>query len=355
MKIVLTGGGTAGHVTPNLALIPELSKRFDKIYYVGSESGIEKRLCAAKGQDFYSVPVVKLDRSKVFSNILIPAKLAKCVKEAKKLLLDLSPDVIFSKGGYVSLPVCLAARSLKIPVVAHESDVTPGLANRITANFAVCVLTSHRATKVKNAVFVGNPLRPELFAADGGRIAEKYGLSGKKPLLTVVGGSSGSEALNAFVAANLDRLSERFEIIHITGKNSDKITGKGYFSKPYADDIFDIYAASDVIISRAGANAVAEISAMGKRAIYVPLPKAASRGDQIINAKAAQAKGIATVIEQKDLSAVKLLTALDRAMSFPPPKADKQENVNAKIADILFNAASKKSDATEKKKGKIRQ
>lgn len=347
MKIVLTGGGTAGHVTPNLALIPELSKKFDEIYYVGSENGIEKRLCTAKGVAFYPIPVVKLDRSKVFSNILIPAKLAKCVKEAKELLKDLSPDAVFSKGGYVSLPVCLAARSLKIPVVAHESDVTLGLANKIVSAFAVCVITSHRATKAKNSIFVGNPLRPELFEADGSRIAEKYGLSGKKPLITVVGGSSGSEALNAFVIANLDKLTERFEIIHITGKNAEKIIKKGYFSKPYADDIFDIYAASDIIVSRAGANAVAEISAMGKRVIYIPLPKAASRGDQIINAKAAQAKGVATVIEQEDLSAVKLMTALDHAMSFPPPKADKEENVNAKIADILFNTANK--DLKEKK------
>lgn len=343
MKAVLTGGGTAGHVTPNLALLPELKKRFDKIYYIGSEKGIESKLCADKSVEFYSVPVVKLDRSKIFSNVLIPVKLAKCVKEAKKLLKDLDPDVVFSKGGYVSLPVCLAAHSLKIPVVAHESDVTLGLANSIVSKFAECVITSHRGTKAKKSVFVGNPLRPELFEADGKRIAEKYGLAGKKPLLTVVGGSSGSTALNTFITANLDRLSERFEIIHITGKNYENISKKGYYSKPYADDIFDIFDASDVIISRAGANAVAEISAMGKRVVYIPLPKAASRGDQIINAKAAQAKGIATVIEQEDLSVVKLLTALYNLMSSPPPKAEKEENVNAKIAEIIFNAA-KKSD-----------
>lgn len=343
MKTVLTGGGTAGHVTPNLALLPELKKRFDKIYYIGSEKGIESKLCADKSVEFYSLPVVKLDRSKIFSNVLIPVKLAKCVKEAKKLLKDLDPDVVFSKGGYVSLPVCLAAHSLKIPVVAHESDVTLGLANSIVSKFAECVITSHRGTKAKKSVFVGNPLRPELFKADGKRIAEKYGLPGKKPLLTVVGGSSGSAALNTFIAANLDRLTERFEIIHITGNNHENISKKGYYSKPYADDIFDIFDASDVIISRAGANAVAEISAMGKRVVYIPLPKAASRGDQIINAKAAQAKGIATVIEQEDLSVVKLLTALDNLMSSPPPKAEKEENVNARIAEIIFNAA-KKSD-----------
>lgn len=340
MKVVLTGGGTAGHVMPNLALIPELSKRFDEIIYVGSEDGMEKKLCEEKDIEFYKTDTVKLRRDKIASNIAVPAKLIGCVKKAKNLLADLAPDVVFSKGGYVALPVCLAARSLGIPVVAHESDTTLGLANRITSLFSKAVITSHPATKAKNSVFVGNPIRHELFTADGTGVAKKYGLTGKKPLLVIVGGSGGSKALNEAVYSALDALLTEFEIIHVTGKNGQNINKKGYVSKEFASDIFDLYAAADVILSRAGANAVREISVSGKRALYVPLPKTASRGDQILNAKAAVAKGKAAMIEQENLSKAKLMTSLRYLMSSPPPAPDADySGVNAKIAEIISNTA----------------
>lgn len=339
MKIVLTGGGTAGHVMPNLALLPFLSKKFDRIYYVGSRDGIEKKLCEERAVEYFGIDTVKLRRDAFFTNLKIPFSLHKCVKEAKKLLKELSPDAIFSKGGYVALPVCLAARALKIPVVAHESDCSLGLANRITAPFAKCVITSNSATKCKNALYIGNPLRPELFEADGSRVAGKYGLPGKKPLLLVVGGSKGSQALNEIVFANLDELLSRFEIIHVTGKTDCLPTKKGYVAKEYANDIFDLYAAADVILSRAGANAVGEISALGKRVLYVPLPKTASRGDQIINARRAAAGGRAAVLEQENLSRAKLMNALGFLLSSPPPKAQKTENVNERIVAVIVNAA----------------
>lgn len=341
MKIVLTGGGTAGHVMPNVALLPSLSKNFETIYYVGSNNGIEKKICADYGIEYYGTDTVKLRRDFSPSNLKIPFKLFSCVKKAKKLLSDLSPDVVFSKGGYVALPVCLAARSLSIPVVAHESDITLGLANKITSSFAKCVITSHRGTKAKNAVYAGNPLREELFNADGTGVAKKYNLPCKKPLLLVIGGSNGSKALNETVYAYLDSLLERFEIIHITGKDNADIKKKGYFHKEYADDVFDLYAAADIILSRAGANAVKEISALGKRVLYVPLPKSASRGDQILNAREAASGGRAAVLEQENLSKAKLLSALDYLMSCPPPSPDKESNVNEKITGIILNAAKK--------------
>lgn len=339
MKIVLTGGGTAGHVMPNIALLPYLKKDFDKIFYIGDKDGIEKKICDEHGVTFYGTDTVKLRRDAVFSNISVPFRLAKCVKEAKKLLEDLSPDVVFSKGGYVALPACLAARSLKIPVVAHESDVTLGLANKITSKFAVLTLTSHSSTKAKNSIYTGNPIRDELFSADGSGVAKKYGLPCKKPLLLVIGGSGGSTALNNIIVSNLDSLLERFEIIHLTGKNAENIEKKGYFHKPYAEDVFDLYAAADVIISRAGANAVREISALGKRVLYIPLPKTASRGDQILNAKQAAAQGRGAVLEQENVSKAKLLSALDYLFSCPPPKPSSDADANAEIAKILLNVA----------------
>lgn len=339
MKIVLTGGGTAGHVMPNLALIPCLENRFDGIYYIGSVEGMEKTLCEERGVKFFATDTVKLRRDRFFSNLSIPFKMKNCVKQAKNLLEEIRPDVVFSKGGYVALPVCLAARSLKIPVVAHESDTTLGLANKITQRFARCVITSHKATEAKNSVFIGNPLRPELFKADGSRVAEKYGLKGKKPLLLVVGGSGGSQALNDIILSNLEALTEKYEIIHITGKNASETKAKDYACKQYAKDIFDLYAAADVIISRAGANAVREITAMGKRALYIPLPKTASRGDQILNAKQAAASGKAAMLEQENVSRTKLLSALNYLMSSPPPKPEIDATVNERIAEVLYNTA----------------
>lgn len=343
MKIVLTGGGTAGHVTPNLALLPELSERFEKIYYIGGKDGIEKSLCEKKGVEFYGTDTVKLDRSKVFCNLRIPFTLGRCVKQAKAVLKELSPDVVFSKGGYASLPACLAARSLGIPVVAHESDTTLGVANKLTSRFAKAVVTSHRSTQAKNAVFIGNPLREELIYADGKDVKRKYGLSQSKPLLLVVGGSSGSKALNDFTLSILDDLLLDFDVIHVTGRNFDSSAVKNvknYCHKEYADDIFDLYAAADAIISRAGANTVAELTAMGKRVLYVPLPASASRGDQILNAKKAAANGKAAYIEQSDLSKKRVASALSYLMSSPPPKPETDIKVNAAIADLLFKVAS---------------
>lgn len=346
MKIVLTGGGTAGHVMPNIALLPQLKKRFDGIYYVGGKNGIEKRLCEKYGLTFYSTDTVKYDRSRIFSNLKIPFVIGKCVKQAKKILAEISPDVIFSKGGYAALPTCLAARSLGIPVVAHESDTTLGLANRITARFAKAVVVSHKATTAKNAVFIGNPLREELLYADGSDVKRKYGLSSDKPLLLVIGGSSGSKALNEFVLSILDELLKDFCIIHVTGKNradGEKATSrKNYFCKEYADDVFDLYAAADAVISRAGANTVDELTAAGKRVLYVPLPSDASRGDQLLNAKRASSNRKATYIEQKDLSPKRVLSALAYLMSSPPPRPIADLSINEKIADLLLKTAKER-------------
>ena len=339
MKIVLTGGGTAGHVMPNLALVPALKQYFDEIYYIGGKEGIEKRLCEEKSITFYCTDTVKFRRDRPLSALKIPFALKNCVNQAKKLLEDICPDIVFSKGGYVSLPTCLAAKKLSIPVVTHESDLTLGLANKIISGFAVCTVTSNKTTVAKNAVFIGNPVREELFTAVGEGIKEKYGLREKKPLLLVVGGSGGSTALNELIYSVLDSLTEGFNVIHITGKNDKNISKKGYVHKEYANDIFDLYAAADVIVSRAGANAVKEISAMGRRALYIPLPKTASRGDQILNAKKAAANGKAAVLEQENFSPAKFFSALNYLMASPPPAPDIDRDVNSKIAFLLYKAA----------------
>lgn len=341
MNIVLTGGGTAGHVMPNIALLPYLRHNFDNVYYIGSESGTECEICKKHRIPFYGIQTVKLDRSNTFSNLKIPFVMHKCVKQAKKLLEELKPDVVFSKGGYVSLPVCLAAKKLDIPVVTHESDYSLGLANKIIAGFAKKVITSYPATQAKNAVFIGNPIRDELFTATGNGIREKFSLSQDKPILLVVGGSSGALFINELIYGCLDELLRKFDVIHVTGKNSKNIKKKGYYSLPYTDDIFELYAASSVIVSRCGANAAREITSLGKRVIFIPLPKTASRGDQLKNAKSYASAGLARVLEQEGLTSSSLLITLNEIMQKPAPEPVCDKTVNKKIADLITSEAKK--------------
>ncbi len=314
--IVLTGGGTAGHVMPNLALLPELKKHFDSVHYFGGE-GIEQSLVKHAGLPYHKTTVVKFDRNRVFSNLKIPFMLKKGIDEGKILLKFLAPDVIFAKGGYVSLPVCLAAKKLGIPVVCHESDYTLGLANKIIASFAEKVLTSFPETK--GGTFVGNPVREEFLQDKNNYVDSFTGMSDNRKTILICGGSTGSTAINSVVYEVLPELTKRYNVIHICGKNGNfNIKCNNYYQCAYTDAFPYALKQSDLIICRAGANTLCEAAATGTRCIAVPLPKGASRGDQILNAKSFEKRGYCKVILQENLTGENLLSEIENIWNKKP-------------------------------------
>lgn len=337
--IILTGGGTAGHIIPNLALLDELRKYFDSIHYIGG-SGMEKNLVPKENIPFHMTKTVKFDRSKWGKNLQIPTALFQGISEAKKVMKIIKPDVIFSKGGYVSLPACFAAKSFKIPVVIHESDYTMGLANKITAGFAKKVLTSFPETP--NGIFVGNPIRNSIFKGTKDNIKENLDLNKNKKNILIFGGSLGSEAINNTVYKGLDLFCLKYNIIHISGKTGDfNIKHKNYNQFVFVDNIQDYYNLADCVVSRAGANSLAEIAALGLKSICIPLPSGNSRGDQIDNAVSYQKRGLTEVLLQEDLYAESLLYKIDNAFNTPSNKLD-ISNINKRIVDEIITAIDMK-------------
>lgn len=304
MRILFTGGGTAGHVTPNIALIKRLQDEGWQVDYIGSKAGIERELIAAlPGVTYHGVSSGKLRRYFSWQNFVDPFRVLHGMFEAREIIRRIKPDVIFSKGGFVSVPVVMAAG--KTPVVAHESDYTPGLANRIACRYAdrVCVTFSDTAKHISGnrAVHTGTPIRPELYGGDAARALAFTGLDGKKPVLLVMGGSSGAQWLNELVREALPRLLPVFDVIHLCGRGKVDASAarEGYCQYEYIDrELPDLLALSDVVLSRAGANAVFEFLALAKPAVLVPLPLSASRGDQIQNAKYFEDKGYAVMVDQ---------------------------------------------------------
>lgn len=303
-RILFTGGGSAGHVVPNVALIERLLGEAE-IFYLGTE-GIEKKLIAPLKIPFYSYECPKFSRSFTWKNTQIPLKLLRAKKEAKRILTDVQPNVVFSKGGYVSLPVVLAAREMKIPCLTHESDLTPGLTTRLIAKKCKNVLCSFPETAdfFANGKYVGSPMREKLFSADEKKAKEKYGFFGEKEVLLVFGGGSGSEKLNAALRENLSLLSKQFQILHLCGKgNVIQNNVAGYVQREYESDMASAYAAADFVLSRSGSNSLFEILALKKRALFVPL-SSASRGDQIQNAEYFQKKKLCHVLKESELSSL---------------------------------------------------
>ena len=303
--IAFCGGGTAGHVMPNLALIHELQNEFNCVYIGGD--GMEEGLCRARGIPFYSIKTVKLRRDAIFKNLAVPFKLSACVRSAKKALKAIEPHLVFSKGGYAALPVVLAAKN--IPVLSHESDFSPGLATKLSKKHSRMVLCAFEpcAERFKNGKHCGTPLNPTLYS--GKRDASFYGLDGKKPILAVVGGSSGAQTVNDCTAKALPDLLKHFQIIHVVGKN--KRGGQkqlGYCPVEFEDNMPRLYATSDIVITRAGANALAECIALKKPTLAVPLEKA-SRGDQVQNAQYFAQKGAIKVLHEGDMTPVTLTSA----------------------------------------------
>ena len=319
-RIVMTGGGTAGHVTPNIALIPELKRQGYEIHYIGSYDGIEKKLIGDLGIPYYGISSGKLRRYIDLKNISDPFKVIKGLHQARKLIKKIKPDVVFSKGGFVSVPVVVAAKSRHVPCVIHESDMTPGLANKICIPCAVRVCTNFPETlkhlPPEKAVLTGSPIRQELFHGDKQKGLAFCGFDDNKPVILIIGGSLGAVAVNNAVRAILPQLLENFQIIHLCGKGkideSLKDT-KGYVQYEYIkEELSDLMAAADIMISRAGANAICEILALRKPNILIPLSAQASRGDQILNAASFEKAGYSIVLQEEEVTKENLFASVTR-------------------------------------------
>lgn len=318
-KIIMTGGGSAGHVTPNLALVPELKKMDFEIQYIGTKDGIERNIIESENIKYHFISSGKLRRYFDIKNFSDPFKVIKGVFDAVNIIKTEKPNIVFSKGGFVTVPVVIAAWLCKVPVIAHESDITPGLANKLSAPYCtkVCVTFPESVKNIKGnkAVLTGTPIRQELFEGSklmGLKICgfEQH----KKPVLLIIGGSLGAKSINAAVRENIDNILNYFDIIHICGKGNleKKLDGKsGYKQFEYVkDELPHFMNAADIVISRAGANVIFELLALRKPNILIPLSKKSSRGDQILNAASFEKDGYSVVLDDDSLNGTILLDKL---------------------------------------------
>ena len=311
--IVVTGGGTAGHIMPHIVLKPHLDKHFGKVVYIGSKNGMEKDIVKKHGGfEFYEIETVKLDRSKILKNLLIPFKFLKGKKQAKKILKHVRPAIVFSKGGYVALPVVSAAKSLKIPIVAHESDLSMGLANRLSKNKCSCICTTFEQTAKhigKKGVYTGSPISI--------KINNIQKPDTNKPILLVTGGSLGSRAINQVVWNSINELCKTFYVIHQVGKGNinPNIKNANYKQIEFAGDLASLIKQADIVVSRAGSNTIFELATYHKPMLLIPLPKGASRGDQVDNAKYFESLGYAKVLLQEHLNTQSLVTELNTLLT----------------------------------------
>lgn len=317
-RIVLTGGGTAGHVTPNIALLPRLRDAGYEISYIGSMDGIEKKLIQSQQIPYYGISSGKLRRYFDLKNFTDPFRVIKGFSQASGLMKKLKPDVVFSKGGFVSVPVVMAAKRHHIPVVCHESDLTPGLANKLSMPSATKVCCNFPET-VKylpegKAVLTGCPIRRELMEGNKTAARAMTGFSKDKPVLMVMGGSLGAAAINQAVRDALPELLKDWQIIHLCGKGKldEALKGTpGYVQYEYIQkELADLFALCDLVISRAGANAICELLALRKPTLLIPLSAKASRGDQILNAESFERQGFSMVLKEEDLTKETLLHAV---------------------------------------------
>ena len=319
-KIVLTGGGTAGHVTPNIALIPELKKQGYEVHYIGSYEGIESRLIPELGIPYYGISSGKLRRYIDPKNLSDPFKVIRGYGQARHLLKVIRPDVVFSKGGFVSVPVVVAAKTRHIPCVIHESDMTPGLANKICIPCADRVCTNFPETlkhlPEHKGVLTGSPIRQELLKGNRLKALDFCGFTADKPVLLVIGGSQGSVIVNDSIRGILPELLKTFQVIHLCGKGKLDPTLNymdGYVQYEYIkDELADLFALADICVSRAGANAICELLALRKPNLLIPLSANASRGDQILNAESFERQGFSMVLSEEELAPSILLPAIQK-------------------------------------------
>lgn len=303
--VILTGGGTAGHIAPNIALLPYL--RNCEVHYCGEAGGMEEKMLSAyPAVHFHALPCIKFRRSLSPANCKVPFVLCQGIHEAKKLFAQIEPRVVFSKGGYAALPVALAATQKKIPLIVHESDVSMGLSNRLVAKKSryVCTSFPHLAEKYQNGIFTGTPIRKELYDGRAANVERTFGFTPNgKPNLLVFGGSLGALTVNKLLEGALNEICARFNVLHIAGKHPFDGKHANYRRATFCDTMADCYAWADYIVCRAGAGTLAEVVALRKPALVIPLPKSdTSRGDQQQNAAYYRERGLIDVCEQVDLT-----------------------------------------------------
>ena len=342
-KILLTGGGTAGHCTPNLALIPYLKQKGYEVVYVGTKDGIEREIITDAGIKYYPISAGKLRRYFSLKNFSDPFKILSGYFQAKKVINKEKPCLVFSKGGFVTVPVVFAAKSKHVPIVLHESDYTPGLANRLCIPKADKVCVSFEATSKHidgdKCVITGAPVRKELLSGIRATGLELLGFDGAKKVLLIMGGSLGAQAVNDAVDASIDELLKLFDVAHIRGKGklNPELEGKnGYVQMEYISaELPDVFACADLMLSRAGANAIFEILALNIPALLVPLPAASSRGDQVLNAAYFEKKGYSLVLNQDEVNEKTLIDGLKELLA----RADELKNNmhNSGMADGAKN------------------
>ena len=317
-KIILTGGGTAGHVTPNIALLPGLREADFDITYIGSYNGIEKQLLKEQKIPYYGISSGKLRRYFDIKNFSDPLKVVKGFGQSIRLMRKLKPDIVFSKGGFVSVPVILAAKFCHVPSIIHESDLTPGLANKLAIPNAAKVCCNFPETlkylPEEKAVLTGSPIRSELLTGNKENARRLCGFTQAKPVLFIVGGSSGSKFINDTIRGLLPELLKTYQVIHMCGKGNieaalDRTAGYKQFEY-IGKELNDIFALADLVISRAGANSICELLALHKPNILIPLSANASRGDQILNAQSFEKQGFSVVIEEEIITPDKLLNII---------------------------------------------
>lgn len=353
-KIVLTGGGTAGHVTPNIALIPRLQELGYEVHYIGTHKGMERELIEAINIPYHPVSSGKLRRYFDLKNFTDPFKVLKGYGDSYRILKKIKPDVVFSKGGFVAAPVVAAASQLKIPAILHESDMTPGLANKLCGRFATKFCCNFPETlnhlPKDKAVHTGTPIRQELKEGSKEKGLAFTGFNTEKPIMLIMGGSLGAVKVNDAIRAVLDDLLEDFQIIHLCGKgkvSEEHANIKGYVQYEYiSTELPDLLACSDLVVSRAGANAISEFLALRIPNVLIPLSKEASRGDQILNAKSFAKQGFSAMIEEEDITPKSLLALIRHTYEDRAEYIQNMENSNS--ADPIEAIVEIINELTEK-------
>lgn len=352
-RIILTGGGTAGHVTPNIALLPRLKELGYDIHYIGSYTGIEKDLIEQLQIPYHGISSGKLRRYFSLQNFTDPFRVIKGFGEANKLIKTLKPDVIFSKGGFVSVPVVMAGKKCHVPTIIHESDMTPGLANKLSIPSATKVCCNFPETlehlPKEKAVLTGSPIRKELLTGDKEAALKFCGFTNDKPVILIIGGSLGSVIVNNAVRAILPELLKEFQVIHLCGKDKldESLIGlQGYVQFEYIqDELKDLFALADIVISRAGANAICELLALHKPNLLIPLSANASRGDQILNARSFERQGFSMVLEEEELTDQILLQTIlqlyDKKDSYIDAMTNSSQQDSIDVIIQLIQNASK--------------
>lgn len=323
-KIAFTGGGTVGHVSVNLSLIPTALEKGHQVFYIGSKNGIEREMIESQLSNikYYPISSGKLRRYLSFENAKDVFKVLKGILDARRVLKKEKPDLLFSKGGFVSVPVVIAARSLNIPTIIHESDLTPGLANKISLKFSKKIYTTFEDTlkylPKDKADFVGATIREDLKEGNQQKGYEITGFDSDKKVLLVMGGSLGSKKLNDIIRENLEALLHDYQIIHLTGHGlvDESYKQKGYIQYEFVkEELTHLLSITDTVVSRAGSNAIYEFLTLRIPMLLIPLGLDQSRGDQIDNAKYFESKGYGKMIPEDQLTQFKLLEQLKQIES----------------------------------------